>query len=236
MADDESLPPRSSSPRLASARSRAHVVFCKGERRQAERASLRLFRRTLAPWKLAGLAGAPHDAEVEVGILQGDLYLELHKPGPEGYLGVQVVRRVRSRVVLLDEALHIHRRGMRRKGLGLRIFYRQLVHAHALGVIRIETDAGRADHENGYYTWPRFGFDGPLPPKIRPMLPPGLASARSMLDLMNCERGRQWWQKNGTPVRLAFEVAAHSRSWRVFEQYLLKRRPQASPTWPKRTD
>jgi hypothetical protein len=107
-------------------------------------------------------------------------------------------------------------------------------YARALGVTRIETDAGRGDHENGYYTWPRFGFDGPLPPRIHSMLPLGLTSAKSVLDLMDSKQGRQWWQKNGTSVQLVFEMAAQSRSWRVFEQYLVERRPQVTPTWPKR--
>jgi hypothetical protein len=115
----------------------------------------------------------------------------------------------------------------------LGIFYRQLVHAHALGVTRIETHAGRSDHENGYYTWPRFGFDGPLPPSIHTVLPKRLASARSVLDLMECERGREWWRQNGTSIRLAFEVAPRGRSWKVFQRYLLQRRQSTASPGPR---
>ncbi len=202
------------------ARSWARVAYYKGERSDAEGVAWRVFRCPVHMWQYAGLAGAPDDAEVEVGTLRGDLYLELHKPGANGYRGIQLIRLVRSLPVLINEALHIHRHNMRRRGLGLRIFYRQLVHAGSLGITRIETVAGRGKYENGYYTWPRFGFDGPLPIGIRRRLPPDLAGARSVLDLMDCGNGRLWWREHGIPIRLAFLVDSRSRSRLVFSRFV----------------
>ena len=205
---------------IDSARSWARVVYYKGERSDAEGVAWKVFRCPVHMWQYAGLAGAPDDAEVEVGTLRGDLYLELHKPGADGYRGIQLIRSVRSLPVLINEALHIHRHNMRRRGLGLRIFHRQLIHAHALGIKRIETVAGRGKYENGYYTWPRFGFDGPLPIGIQRSLPPELAGARSVLDLMDRGNGRLWWREHGIPIRLAFLVDGQSRSRLVFARYV----------------
>ena len=211
---------RHGSRSVAAARSWARAAYYKGERSDAEGMAWKVFRCSLQLWQYAGLAGAPHDAEVEVGTLRGDLYLELHKSGVDGYLGVQRIRSVHSHPILINDALHIRRRSMRGRGLGLRIFLRQLIHANALGVQRIVTVAGRSEYENGYYTWPRFGFDGPLPPEIRRSLPPEFAGARRILDLMDRGSGRLWWRAHGMPIRLAFSVNGKSRSWLVFARYL----------------
>lgn len=125
-----------------------------------------------------------------------------------------------AHLVIVKDAFHIHVEDMRRQGLGLRIFHRQLENAKTLGIQRIETIAGRRDGENGYYTWPRFGFDGPLPEEIHEKLPLGLEHARTVLDLIDCEKGRLWWREHGDTIDVAFDVAEGSRSRKVFERYV----------------
>ena len=122
--------------------------------------------------------------------------------------------------MIVKDGFHILLRRMRRKGLGLRIFHRQLENAKALGVSRIETRAGRSNDENGYYTWPRFGFDGPLPEQIVENLPLGLEDARNVLELMGCEKGRLWWKEHGETVDVAFDLTDGSRSWEAFQRYV----------------
>jgi GNAT superfamily N-acetyltransferase len=207
-------------------RSRANVSFILGERRDVRRTTRRLFQRDLQPWEYAGLAGAPDDAEVEVGTLDGGVYLDVFQPATNRYRAVQLVKPADAGPFLVIEALRIHN-AMRRQGLGLRIFTRQLTTANALGVGRIETTAGRSLHENGYYTWPRFGFDGPLPPEIKRRLPRGLDHADTVLDLMEYEKGRLWWKAHGVVVHLAFDLVGRSRSWSVFARYLGRKRPAA---------
>ena len=85
---------------------------------------------------------------------------------------------------------------------------------------RIETTAGRRCGENGYYTWPRLGFEGPLSPRIERKLPPGLEHARTVLDLMACEKGRLWWSEHGETICVAFDLNVGSRSRDVFTRYL----------------
>lgn len=211
------------------ARSGANVVYYRGEQRGVERTARRLFRRRLEACEYAALAGAPDDGEVEVGTLDAGLYLEMHERAANAYQAVHLVRRVEVGPAVVIDAFYV-RQTMRRMGLGLTIFTRQLAAAAALGVARIETTAGRSSDENGYYTWPRFGFDGPLPPEIRQHLPRGLDHARNVLDLMQCEQGRRWWQEHGVSIRLAFDLSPHSRSRIVLDYYLgAKLRPSLEP-------
>ena len=201
----------------------ARVTFYRGERRDVEQTARRLFGRRLLASEYAGLAGAPGRADVIVGTFDGGLHIEIAEPVGDSYRGVSLVRTLGSQVVVVNDAFHIRDRDMRRRGLGLGIFRRQLHHARLLSVTRIETTAGRAEDENGYYTWPRFGFDGPLPGGIRPILPHGLRHARALLDLLECKRGRQWWRRHGITVDVTFDMAADSRCWRTFQRYLRRR-------------
>jgi hypothetical protein len=206
-----------------SPRSSAGVVFFLGEYGDADTAARHLFGRRLLPSDYAGLAGAPDDALVEVGTLGGALYLEVSGPPERAYQAFHRVRRERRYPVILSDGFHILRHRLQGCGLGLRVFARQLEHARRLGVGRIELVAGRRSYENGYYTWPRFGFDGPLPCPIRRTLPPELSRAQSVLDLMNSEAGRRWWKRHGVTLPVTFDLARHSRSWEVFRRYLQER-------------
>lgn len=220
MSPAETAPPRWIPGGLWPARSRAEVRFCLGERRAAERTARRLFGRLLRGFEYAGLTGAPDDARVELGACYGELYIEMSDPIANRFRGHFYVRRVGVDLVIIIEGFHIQIRSMQRKGLGLRVFHRQLENAKALGVARIEAIAGRRDDENGYYTWPRFGFDGPLPGKVKRNLPLGLEGVRTVLDLMQCEKGRRWWRRHGCTIRVAFDLADFSRSGEAFQRYV----------------
>ncbi len=209
------------------ARSRARVTFFAEERQGLDRITSRWFGRRLWAWELAGLAGAPHDAEVDVGTFRGQIYLELNHPAASDYGSVLLVRFLRGRPVLVIEQLHIHRRGMQTRGLGLAIFARQLSHARHLGIRRIETVAGRGRRENGYYTWPRFGFDAPLPLEVRRRLPTMFRRTTRVGDLMEREAGRSWWRKYGVPLSLAFDLESRSRCWKRFDRYIRGRSQRA---------
>jgi hypothetical protein len=213
------------------ARSRAKVVFLPGEGGAAERIARRLFQHPLERWEYAGLAGAPDDARVEVGASRGGLYLEIGDPAGAAYRGYFYVRRAAGHLVVINDGFHIPLRHLQRRGLGLHVVQRQVAVAAALGVARIELLAGRRREENGYYTWPRFGFEGVLPALLRRMLPVDLRGARTVLDLMECEKGRAWWRENGVTIGARFELAAGSRSRAALDRYVRTR--MNSPSGPK---
>ena len=138
------------------------VVFLPGERSVAEQIARRFFHRPLKTWEYAGLAGAPDDAKVEVGATGRRLYLEMGDPAGGTYRAYYYVRRASEKLVLVNDGFHILFHNMQNRGLGLCMFSRQVTAATVLGVHRIELVAGRRGDENGYYTWPRFGFEGVL--------------------------------------------------------------------------
>ncbi len=208
--------------RIWPARSRAAVAIVSSEETAVSRLSGQLFGKRFPDWRYAGLGGAPDAAEVQVSPYQNALHLDVGDPNHR-YRAVSLVRRVGSVLVLIKDGFHIHDVAIQRRGLGLLIFHRQLQNAQALGVRYIFARAGRDAGENGYYTWPRFGFDGPLARGVREILPPPLNHARSVLDLVDCPEGRRWWREFGHTIDVRFDVADGSRSQCVFERYLRNR-------------
>lgn len=204
------------------AHSCAEVVFLLGEQHATERVARRLFGRVLCPSEYAGLTGAPDDAKVEVGASDGRLYIEMRDP-VAATCGYYYLYRAETAVVLLNDGFCINVQAMRGHGLGLQMLFRQTRNAATLGVDRIETIAGRKNDENGYYTWPRYGFQGILPASIRHLLPVGLDDSHTILDLMSCEKGRDWWREHGTTIPVRFDLAPGSRSRRTLAQYVRER-------------
>ncbi len=204
------------------------MMFLPGERGAAERIARRLFQRPLETWEYAGLAGAPDDAQVEIGASWGKLYIEIGDPAAATYRGYYYVRRATAHLVVINDGFHIPLRHLQRRGLGLHILHRQVAAAAALGVDRIEVLAGRRREENGYYTWPRFGFEGVLPARLRRMLPIDLRGAKTVLDLMECEQGRAWWRENGVTIGAMFDLAAGSRSRAALDRYVRTKMNSAS--------
>lgn len=205
--------------RLWPTRSRAAVSFFLGERSAAERLARRIFYGSLELADYAGLAGAPDAACVEVGVSRGRLHLELRGPDAS-YCGYYYLRRQREETVLVNDGFHIRRHDLRRRGLGLQIFRRQVGNAARLGVHHIEVLAGRRRDESGYYAWPRFGFDGFLPQRLRRGLPVVLRDSKTILDLMDSEAGRAWWRDHGETIRLTFALHPGSRSLATLARYL----------------
>ncbi len=209
-------------------RSRATVEFFRGERDNAERMATRLFGHRLRRFQYAGLAGAPDDALVEVGTLGEDLFIDVSELGMGCFRAAFCLRRLGTHCVIVNDSCHIHDPRLQGNGFGTRVFHRQLENARLLGVTHIITTAGRRPRENGYYTWPRLGFDGMLPVRIVTRLPPPLRYARRLLDLLQCETGRLWWKEHGCTVDVTFDVSDRSRSRLAFERYLLWKRLYAS--------
>ncbi|MBN2021212.1 MAG: hypothetical protein JW809_00320 [Pirellulales bacterium] len=208
------------------------VDYYPGERSAIILAARRLFGRELSSEQWANLAGAPDGGEVEIGAYREGLYLELRDPATQGYHGAWRVSRRAGVVVLYLDALCVHWPRRRGQGLGLRIFARQVRAATDLGVGWIRTLAGRRKDENGYYTWPRFGFDSPLPGHVRRGLPAACQFARCVLDVMATQTGRVWWRERGVSLPLAFDLAPASRCQLALARYVLQRADATSaPTW-----
>ena len=132
-------------------------------------------------------------------------------------------------------------------GLGLRIFAAQVDAAKGGDFDHLDVFAAgnyRDSEYNGYYTWPRFGFDGEY------VVEPGSGLDRALRrepvewqreqgflapdgrwrgdeirlsDLMSTERGREIWKRHGDSAELQFDLEDGSISRTVLNEYLRER-------------
>jgi len=115
------------------------------------------------------------------------------------------------------------------KGLGTAIFTSQVEQASKAGFKYLRAVAeGKAGSEfNGYYTWPRLGYNQTLEslektkPKLTAKIRENFPNAESILDIFEEEGGSEWWKQNGRTLPDArFDLTEGSRSMNVLNAYL----------------
>jgi len=120
-------------------------------------------------------------------------------------------------------------------GLGLKTFSSQVDAAKGLGFSKIDTTAiGEGSHYSksaysGYYAWARMGYDEELRNSIgqelgkdHPVLKDmkeRFPHAKTILDIMETEEGRDWWKVYGRGFVGSFDLSEGSRSMKVLEAY-----------------
>ncbi len=112
------------------------------------------------------------------------------------------------------------------KGLGSKVFARQVEEARKAGFDQIRTEAaGEASNPkwNGYYTWARMGYDAPLPKEFRQSLPPEHKDATRISDLMMTPAGRDYWKAKGSTTKMTFDLNPDSVSSKIHAAYLAER-------------
>jgi len=109
---------------------------------------------------------------------------------------------------------------------GADMLSRQIDAARRLGVKMIKTDACRGSTMNGYITWPKLGYDGPLPPdKLRALpaaLKTGMAGNTNIQSLLAQPGGADWWQQHGDSITLSFDPHPDSPNSRYLANYLAR--------------
>ncbi len=194
-----------------------------GEHREFQALSRHFFGRALRKPELHGLSGAPRCASVDVGVLEEAIYIEYQEIEQVGMSGVCRVCMESTDRVLWNDSVLIFRKEFRARGLGLECFARQVFWSQRLGILWARTIGGRKNGQNGYYSWPRYGFDAELPKSLRPRYSEGLGNIVSVLDLMETEIGRRYWQEQGCELSLVFDFSPKSRSMRVLNDYARSR-------------
>jgi hypothetical protein len=103
------------------------------------------------------------------------------------------------------------------------VFGRQVEQASGAGIAYIETTAAKGPGINGYTTWPRFGYDAPLPKAVRDALPPAFRDAKRVSDLMRTPEGRETWKAHGIELGMKFSLAAGSRNRLIWDAYRVEK-------------
>lgn len=106
------------------------------------------------------------------------------------------------------------------QGVGRRAFKKYIQNAHAHGIQYMETLAGRDAFMNGYYTWPLFGYNGPLSTGERQRAQQsGFRGVKNVRDLYNQPGGASWWKQNGNNIDLTFDLRPGSQNRKDFNAY-----------------
>ncbi len=175
---------------------------------------------------VASLVGAPDDAEVHLSPTTDGKGLSISIKG-SGFKARRYLRRDKDGKLFIKNDIFEVDEDKQGSGIGSEIFSRQVQTASAMGVSYLVCEAaGRpGDKMNGYYTWPRMGYDAPIASienavKIKKQFP----EAKTLLDVMASEEGRDWWKANGLDIEKAtFDLTSDSRSMKIHAAYMAER-------------
>lgn len=148
----------------------------------------------------------------------------------EGVTSERSIYRVGGKLVIHNNLFSIAK-DSDHKGKGVEFFVNQVQALRDIGVDRIETHAaGHKDgYFNGYYTWPRMGYDGTIERDNFNALPADLRSrmgrSRSVSDLFDLPGGKEAWKEYGGDIYDAkFDLSDDSRSMKTLAFYLEERK------------
>lgn len=183
-------------------------------------ATQQIFGRTLSDDELTSLVGAPSDADVVVSTDGTKLLIRTDgDAGPDAtFFTKREVYIEKGKIVIHNDYFMID--GETGQGFGTKVFSDEVEGARALGASKIVTLAARQEGVfNGYYTWPRLGYDAILPKSIQDGLPDSLRGATRVSHLMKTEEGRAWWKEHGIQMEMSFNLSPTATSSRVLDAY-----------------
>lgn len=181
--------------------------------------------------KLHSLSGMPADCKL-TRVAQrpgGGLSVEF-RGGDVEFAVRELFAKGKERVV--KNTVFILKSEAQGKGSGSKIFADQVASLSAEGFSRIEADLSRSEYEddqgntaqmNGYYTWPRLGYDAKVPARIQAKLRKELgpkAKVATVQELMKNAKGRDAWKKLGVSVAGSFDLSTKSTAQKVLTKYL----------------
>lgn len=220
-----------------------------------EQTTQKLFGRQLTRDEIGGLVGAPEGSFVQVYVTSSEDSLSFAVRGPDWdpmqrtiapeFDALRYLERDQATGdLVMHNASFLVRADMQGGGLGARIFADEVQTLSNLDVKYIETHAVGAgvntglmpssftQGANGYYTWPRFGYAGPLPQEalnfiqraiLNGDVPADWSNFTTIQEVMQAPGGRAWWKDNGVPLHLRFDLSDGSYSRRTLENYLKQR-------------
>jgi hypothetical protein len=187
---------------------------------QAKKALKDFFGRSLAKRDVAELFGVMDGAKVKIDGSTSFVSVTITHPLIKGTQNRTIWRDPDkgNKLVIHNDYFELANGAPR--GLGTFITAKQVTKARALGVDHIATQAARSDKMNGYYTWPRLGFDGEVSEAVTRRDPQadGLKGTH-LRHLMATKKGRDWWLVNGGTADVEFDLHPTSYSSKHLNAY-----------------
>lgn len=95
--------------------------------------------------------------------------------------------------------------------------------AYAMGNYDLASRSTREEVWNGYFVWPKLGFDGDVPEDVRAKLSPHLQKYETVLQLIQAPGGEKEWIRHGDDISVRFLLHPGSDSWQKLERYTEER-------------
>lgn len=229
----------------APVKSKAKVSIA-GKKANVVSASKKVFGDAAAYREVASLVGAPDDASVAVEAEEDPFVGHVIKVQTThaDYTSTRTFYRDDSGLVCSNDEFWVSK-DKQGSGIGSDVFGRQVENAIAMGVSRIECYAAKenpqdsANPHNGYYTWPRMGYDvdrSELEKRANKTdkrlaayeeMSKKFGDFASLHDVMATPEGREFWKKNGWDVNAKFDLKEGSNSLQIFNAYMEERKSKA---------
>lgn len=174
--------------------------------------------------ELAAATAALDDSRIEVFERDGRIITLANHHWLEEEQKRSLYRNQQGALVLKNALFKLH--DYAPDGLGRDAFVRQVIGARALDVNHLETfAAGSKDTPgwNGYYTWPRFGYNGIWQPhELRALRRDPRFRGLRINDLNDLilRHGEEWWEEWGDGREMIFNLDGRSRSMKILLRYL----------------
>lgn len=198
-----------------------------------ERASLKSIGLELSLKDILGLAGMPAVRDVYMS--------STYKNAKIVFDGYSIFVAVESSNVRLTRSIyrdHVHNgyfvlnREHQGGGRGMNLIAVQMRNAARWGMKYLDNHSAKGSDMNGYYTWPRLGFNEALTAsQIRVLQANGLTVdfSTTVLDVMSTEEGRRVWKECGSDLYNAkFDLTPRSKSRLTFSAYVRDRSAKAA--------
>lgn len=168
---------------------------------------------------LAELAGAFKGSIVSFSMESNTLAISVRNSNVVGQL--RYIMKDRKGLFLKNE--YFAKSNSASSGIGAKMLAIQAKAAGRLGIDRIKTEAAGSKNSttfNGYYTWPRLGYDGKISDNIKSKLPKDLKGSKTVQDLFKQKGGSQWWKENGSWTDMVFDTRKGSNSRKILSAYI----------------
>ena len=221
-------------PKVEPTEKKQKSVTIKGNEANKEVAQKVLKKFGIKESDLAELVGALDGAEISY---RGDwidgkpsLTIDISHPLYHAQRGMDIDRKGNK---FIHNASFFLNKSEEGKGIGTGIFSDQVSAAQKNGFAYIQCSASRQEDDkgnsiaNGYYTWPRLGYDmevedlfGSEQARVKKKFP----KAKTIQDIFKTKEGRDWWKENGVTLRYAkFDLTKNSSSLRILGAYRQER-------------
>jgi hypothetical protein len=253
--EETAPPPKKEASTVKLGKSNAQVILTNVDQDQVNKMLKNLLGKegSEAHQELASVVGAPDNATVKITYVgkQNTVFSDdvIHRDAQgvrvqidhpffsriSRFIGVRKdgSKFIRNEVV---ETKSAYKEQAKKEGTMLTMFSKQVENAAENGFVHIDTHAAgdsSAGSMNGYYTWPRFGYNESLNsirvynPSLADSIEEEFPEAKSIRDVMATKEGRDWWKENGSDLYHArFDLREDSWSRYIMDEYQAEREKQ----------